>query len=130
MDNNKLIKEIITTTTERYGDNGNVKEKITESREKIYSTSYTEEEMNNAKVVEPSQSVETGEIPPSSASPTKSTISQEEIREAAAVIDAQSKGHGKDNPFVPWQPPATPQYNVTNRNTAEGAPTTKFPWEK
>ena len=51
-DANKLLKEIITTTTERFNEDGKIKEKQTETREKIYEyNNYTEEQIKNAKIV-------------------------------------------------------------------------------
>lgn len=118
----KLVKEIITTTTERFSDSGNIKEKITESREKIYSTNFSDKEIAEAKPVEKEEEPEA----------PKEKAKEQLIQEAAKAIE-KPKTQEQPAPYVPWSPntppQSLPQYNVASRATA-AIPTTKFPWEQ
>lgn len=51
----KLVKEIITTETEKFTEEGKIKERVKETKEKIYSEDFTKKELDEAKeeVVEP-----------------------------------------------------------------------------
>ena len=117
---NKLIKEIITTTTERYGEEGSIKEKVTEKREKVYETNFSESEMDNAEVVETPA--------------VKETPKEELVKQAAATIDAsKSTPVQQSQPALPPQPQTyAPQYNVVGRQSSQPvqpqAPS--FPWEQ
>lgn len=123
----KLVKEIITTETEKFTEDGNIKERVKEIKEKIYST-----EAINAEEVEVVEAT-----PQPQAEPPKEEEKedkQELIKEAAKVID----NNNAQNSMPPQQPPYMPpnNYNVLNRTTPMpmGQPTmpqpVKFPWEK
>ena len=120
----KLVKEIITTETEKFTEDGNIKERVKEIKEKIYST-----EAINAEEVEVVEA-----IPQPQAEPPKEEKKedkQELIKEAAKVID----NNNAQNSTPPQQPPYMPpnNYNVLNRTTPMpmGQPTmpqpVKFP---
>lgn len=130
-----LLKEIITTETEKFTEDGIVKERIKETREKIYTKQEIDEE-----AVE----IETKEV---AVEPPKETIEISEevekkdlITEAANAID--SKNSATEAAPVPT-PPTMPQmgnYKVVDRTTpthmgsvvnAAPAPYQKptFPWE-
>ncbi len=123
---NKLIKEIITTTTERYGEEGSIREKVTETREKVYENKYSEKELSEAEVVETPQT----------------DVSKEElIKKAAATMEAN-----KESSTPPAQPPVqppiptppvgyqptiqAPQYNVVGRQPQAPTQPAPFPWEQ
>ena len=112
-----LAKEIITTTTEKYNEEGVIQEKITEVKERTYTvepkTPKKEEEDNN--------DVSQGGGAELSATPS---IKQEDIVKAAQQV-LQQQQH---TPTSTYQSPTTPQYNVVGRQTG-GASGTTFPWE-
>lgn len=134
----KLVKETITTTTERFHDDGTVKERVVEQREKVYDNQYSEQEIQEATEIE--------ETEPKAKEDNASEKQEEEVenplpkedlvREAAAKIDKQKK----NPPLPPGQPaPPTgytpvgavsplPQYNVVGRQSNTQTPT--FPWEQ
>ena len=122
----KLVKEIITTETEKFTEDGNIKERVKEIKEKIYST-----EAINAEEVE----VVEATPQPQTESPKeeKKEDNQDLIKEAAKAIES----HNTQTPTQPQQPPQQPpymppnNYNVLNRTTPMpmGQPV-KFPWEK
>lgn len=97
MDNKSLVKEVITTETEKYGENGKIKEKVRETREKIYSTAYTQEEMAAAPEKK-SEVVE--ETPPPQTAPVEEKSNNEKMVEEAVKMAQQQAG-----------------YNVVNRTT-------------
>lgn len=114
-----LAKEIITTTTEKYNEEGVIQEKITEVKERTYNVepkaSKKEEEDNN--------DVSQGGAADNSATPS---IKQEDIVKAAQqVLQQRTPVY---TPTSTYQSPTTPQYNVVGRQTG-GASGTTFPWE-
>ena len=114
-----LAKEIITTTTEKYNEEGVIQEKITEVKERTYTvepkTTKKEEESNN--------DVSQGGAADNSATPS---IKQEDIVKAAQqVLQQRTPVY---TPTSTYQSPTTPQYNVVGRQTG-GASGTTFPWE-
>ena len=122
----KLVKEIITTETEKFTEDGNIKERVKEIKEKIYST-----EAINADEVEVVEATPQPQIEPPKEE--KKEDNQELIKEAAKAIES----HNTQTPTQPQQPPQQPpymppnNYNVLNRTTPMpmGQPV-KFPWEK
>lgn len=113
----KLVKEIITTETEKFTEDGNIKERVKEIKEKIYST-----EAINAEEVEVVEATPQPQAEPPKEE--KKEDKQELIKEAAKVIDNNAQ-----NSTPPYMPPNN--YNVLNRTTPMpmGQPV-KFPWEK
>ena len=111
---NKLIKEIITTTTEKYGEGGSVIEKITETREKVYQDSQ--------QIAPPINEVATEEL------------DEQLIQQASRAINETGTYNDPPQPvYTPIQPqqyypepprPAAPKYKVTSR-----ANSGKMPWE-
>lgn len=125
----KLVKEIITTETEKFTEDGNIKERVKEIKEKIYST-----EAINADEVEVVEATPQPQTEPPKEE--KKEDNQDLIKEAAKAIES----HNTQTPTQPQQPPQPPQqppymppnnYNVLNRTTPMpmGQPV-KFPWEK
>ena len=117
-----LAKEIITTTTEKYNEEGVIQEKITEVKERTYNvepkTPKKEEEDNN--------DVSQGGAADNSATPS---IKQEDIVKAAQqVLQQQQQQTPIYTPTSTYQSPTLPQYNVVGRQTG-GASGTTFPWE-
>lgn len=154
MEDGVLIKEIIKTETERYGDNGKVKEKVTETREKIYGSSYTEEQIAKAKTKEeiaaekpkaeptpaqpqPQPSAYTY-TPPANQPQIQQDKTADAIKAAAEAIDKQMHQPQQQNNMFQqgnsFTPPQSNQYNVVNRAPAPPTPAqaaaTKFPWEQ
>ena len=115
-----LAKEIITTTTEKYNEEGVIQEKITEVKERTYTvepkTPKKEEESNN--------DVSQGGAAELSATPS---IKQEDIVKAAQQV-LQQQQTPVYTPTSTYQSPTTPQYNVVGRQTGRASGTT-FPWE-
>ena len=119
-----LVKEIITTETEKFTEDGNIKERVKEIKEKIYST-----EAINAEEVEVVEATPQPQTEPPKEE--KKEDKQELIKEAAKVID----NNNAQNSTPPQQPPYMPpnNYNVLNRTTPMpmGQPTmpqpVKFP---
>ena len=122
----KLVKEIITTETEKFTEDGNIKERVKEIKEKIYST-----EAINAEEVEVVEATPQPQTEPPKEE--KKEDNQDLIKEAAKAIES----HNTQTPTPPQQPPQQPpymppnNYNVLNRTTPMpmGQPV-KFPWEK
>ena len=122
----KLVKEIITTETEKFTEDGNIKERVKEIKEKIYST-----EAINAEEVEVVEATPQPQTEPPKEE--KKEDNQDLIKEAAKAIES----HNTQTPTQPQQPPQQPpymppnNYNVLNRTTPmpRGQPV-KFPWEK
>ena len=122
----KLVKEIITTETENFTEDGNIKERVKEIKEKIYST-----EAINAEEVEVVEATPQPQTEPPKEE--KKEDNQDLIKEAAKAIES----HNTQTPTQPQQPPQQPpymppnNYNVLNRTTPMpmGQPV-KFPWEK
>ena len=122
----KLVKEIITTETEKFTGDGNIKERVKEIKEKIYST-----EAINAEEVEVVEATPQPQTEPPKEE--KKEDNQDLIKEAAKAIES----HNTQTPTQPQQPPQQPpymppnNYNVLNRTTPMpmGQPV-KFPWEK
>ena len=122
----KLVKEIITTETEKFTEDGNIKERVKEIKEKIYST-----EAINAEEVEVVEETPQPQTEPPKEE--KKEDNQDLIKEAAKAIES----HNTHTPTPPQQPPQQPpymppnNYNVLNRTTPMpmGQPV-KFPWEK
>ena len=122
----KLVKEIITTETEKFTEDGNIKERVKEIKEKIYST-----EAINAEEVEVVEATPQSQTEPPKEE--KKEDNQDLIKEAAKAIES----HNTQTPTQPQQPPQQPpymppnNYNVLNRTTPMpmGQPV-KFPWEK
>lgn len=116
-----LAKEIITTTTEKYNEEGVIQEKITEVKERTYNVepkaSKKEEEDNN--------DVSQGGAADNSATPS---IKQEDIVKAAQQVLQQQQHTPVYTATSTYQSPTTPQYNVVGRQTG-GASGTTFPWE-
>ena len=118
----KLVKEIITTETEKFTEDGNIKERVKEIKEKIYST-----EAINAEEVEVVEATPQPQAEPPKEE--KKEDKQELIKEAAKVIDNNNAQNSTQPPQPPYMPPNN--YNVLNRTTPMpmGQPV-KFPWEK
>ena len=123
----KLVKEIITTETEKFTEDGNIKERVKEIKEKIYST-----EAINAEEVEVVEATPQPQTEPPKEE--KKEDNQDLIKEAAKAIES----HNTQTPTQPQQPPQPPymppnNYNVLNRTTPMpmGQPTmpqpVKFP---
>ena len=124
----KLVKEIITTETEKFTEDGNIKERVKEIKEKIYST-----EAINAEEVEVVEATPQPQTEPPKEE--KKEDNQDLIKEAAKAIES----HNTQTPTPPQQPPQQPpymppnNYNVLNRTTPMpmGQPTmpqsVKFP---
>ena len=124
----KLVKEIITTETEKFTEDGNIKERVKEIKEKIYST-----EAINAEEVEVVEATPQPQTEPPKEE--KKEDNQDLIKEAAKAIES----HNTQTPTQPQQPPQQPpymppnNYNVLNRTTPMpmGQPTmtqpVKFP---
>ena len=104
----KLVKEIITTETEKFTEDGNIKERVKEIKEKIYSTEAINAEEAEVEEATPQPQAE----PPKE---EKKEDKQELIKEAAKVID----NNKAQNSMPPQQPPYIPpnNYNVLNRTT-------------
>lgn len=123
----KLVKEIITTETEKFTEDGNIKERVKEIKEKIYST-----EAINAEEVEVVEATPQPQTEPPKEE--KKEDNQDLIKEAAKAIESHNTQTPTQPPQQsPQQPPYMPpnNYNVLNRTTPMpmGQPV-KFPWEK
>lgn len=111
MDN--LAKEIVTTTTEKYNEEGVIQEKITEIKERTFNTEVKKAEESNQQ---------------------DKTQNSELIKEAAANIESnkQAENNVAQQPQTPlyqnpvYQTQPIPQYNVVGRQQPTG---TTFPWE-
>lgn len=123
----KLVKEIITTETEKFTEDGNIKERVREIKEKIYSTEAINTE--EVEVVEATPQPKTE--PPKE---EKKEDKQELIKEAAKAIESHNAQ--AQTQTQPQQPPYIPpnNYNVLNRTTpmpmGQMPQPVKFPWEK
>ena len=131
MSDRELVKEIITTETERYTDEGKVKEKVKETREKIYSYDKVEDYDKVDKVIDKSEPKKEEE-----------KSGEDLVKQAAQAIkdkSSQEQPVVSPQPAIP-QPPVSPafqptatapympqQYNVLARNPVVEKPT--FPWE-
>ena len=122
----KLVKEIITTETEKFTEDGNIKERVKEIKEKIYST-----EAINAEEVEVVEATPQPQAEPPKEE--KKEDNQDLIKEAAKAIESHNTQTPTQTQQPPQQPPYMPpnNYNVLNRTTPMpmGQPV-KFPWEK
>ena len=122
----KLVKEIITTETEKFTEDGNIKERVKEIKEKIYST-----EAINADEVEVVEATPQPQTEPPKEE--KKEDNQDLIKEAAKAIESHNTQTPTQTQQPPQQPPYMPpnNYNVLNRTTPMpmGQPV-KFPWEK
>ena len=122
----KLVKEIITTETEKFTEDGNIKERVKEIKEKIYST-----EAINAEEVEVVEATPQPQTEPPKEE--KKEDNQDLIKEAAKAIESHNTQTSTQPQQPPQQPPYMPpnNYNVLNRTTPMpmGQPV-KFPWEK
>lgn len=120
----KLVKEIITTETEKFTEDGNIKERVKEIKEKIYST-----EAINAEEVEVVEATPQPQTEPPKEE--KKEDNQDLIKEAAKAIESHNTQTSTQPPYMPPN-----NYNVLNRTTPMpmGQPTmpqpVKFPWEK
>lgn len=128
----KLVKEIVTTTTERFSEEGSLKEKITETKEKVYESSFSEEEIQKA---------ETKTKSPKKKNKQKAEKKNDDdlIAQAAKAIDAKNK---KEEPKAEIKTPEPiaqiqpkPEATVSDfakifSNTNGGINPPKFPWEK
>ena len=115
-----LAKEIITTTTEKYNEEGVIQEKITEVKERTYTV-----EPKTPKEEESNNDVSQGGAADNSATPS---IKQEDIVKAAQQVLQQQQHTPVYTPTSTYPSPTTPQYNVVGRQTG-GASGTTFPWE-
>ena len=131
MSDRQLVKEIITTETEKYTEEGKVKEKVKETREKIYSYDKIEDYDKVDKVIDKSE-------------PKKEEGKKDDlVKQAAQAIENKNpqaqQPAATPQPTIP-QPPVSPafqptpttpympqQYNVLTRNPVVEKPT--FPWE-
>ena len=116
-----LAKEIITTTTEKYNEEGVIQEKITEVKERTYNV----EPKASKKEEEDNDDVSQGGAADNSATPS---IKQEDIVKAAQQVLQQQQHTPVYTPTSTYQSPTTPQYNVVGRQTG-GTSGTTFPWE-
>lgn len=131
----KLVKEIITTETEKFTDDGTIKERIKEIREKVYAdaNAFSKEEIEKAEVKEGEEAK--GKDKEEDAKPKEAT-QEELIAEASNKLDAEHQStqagqpQQQNNGYVP--PPNT--YNVLNRTMPSPMGPinnqVKFPWEK
>ena len=115
-----LAKEIITTTTEKYNEEGVIQEKITEVKERTYSV-----EPETPKKEEEDNDVSQGGAADNSATPS---IKQADIVKAAQQVLQQQQQTPIYTPTSTYQSPTLPQYNVVGRQTG-GTSGTAFPWE-
>ena len=108
----KLVKEIITTETEKFTEDGNIKERVKEIKEKIYST-----EAINAEEVEVVEATPQPQTEPPKEE--KKEDNQDLIKEAAKAIESHNTQTPTQPPQPPQQPPYMPpnNYNVLNRTT-------------
>lgn len=117
-----LAKEIITTTTEKYNEEGVIQEKITEVKERTFTVepkAPKKEEITSENKNDVSQ----GGVAENTATPS---MKQEDIMKAAQqVLQQQTPVY---TPTPTYQSPTIPQYNVVGRQTS-GASGTTFPWE-
>ena len=90
----KLVKEIITTETEKFTEDGNIKERVKEIKEKIYST-----EAINAEEVEVVEATPQPQTEPPKEE--KKEDNQDLIKEAAKAIES----HNTQTPTQTQQPP-------------------------
>lgn len=153
----KLVKEITTTTTERYHENGSIREKITESKEKVYNYGFSEQQIAEAEVkpsvapaVEPARITEPLQ--------EKKNETSDLIAAAAAAINSKPENHepipdeaqqqpqqqqqepqyqqpsAPYSPYQQYQPQS--QYNVVSRGNPPAPGQSQlpnpptFPWEK
>lgn len=120
----KLIKEIITTETEKFTDDGTIKERIKEIREKVYAdaNAFSKKDVEEAEVVESEEKIEEKK------EPTK----EELIAEAGNKLDNSNVEEQVQPQQNPYMPPNS--YNVLNRTTPSPMGPlnnqVKFPWEK
>ena len=122
----KLVKEIITTETEKFTEDGNIKERVKEIKEKIYST-----EAINAEEVEVVEATPQPQTEPPKEE--KKEDNQELIKEAAKAIESHNTQTPTQTQQPPQQPPYMPpnNYNVLNRTTPMPmGHHVKFPYEK
>lgn len=126
----KLVKEIITTETEKFTDDGTIKERIKEIREKVYAdaNAFSKEEIEKAEVEDKEEGKEEAAKPKE---PTK----EELIAEASNKLDSEHQTPQTEQPLQQnngYVPPNT--YNVLNRTTPSAMGPlnnqVKFPWEK
>lgn len=131
----RLVKEVITTTTERFHENGAIKEKITESREKVYDYGYSEKQISEAVEEKPAKAIETQETTPKEDTP-KEDSTAELIKAVSQKIDQNQANYVEEVPQAAAVAPqvAVPQYNVVGRGpqaTETNMPKpVLFPWEK
>lgn len=125
----KLVKEIVTTTTEKFHEDGALMERITEQREKIYDKRYTEQTEESVTMEE--NATEEKETTPEEK--VETTIQEELVKEAAANIDAQNPQNRGMTPPPGYKPinsnAGLPQYNVVGRQGPTSQSPT-FPWEQ
>lgn len=112
-----LAKEIITTTTEKYNEEGVIQEKITEVKERTFTI-----EPKTPKKEEESKNEE--DASENSATPS---VKQEDIVKAAQQV-LQQQQKPVYTPTPAYQPQTIPQYNVVGRQASATSGTT-FPWE-
>lgn len=125
----KLVKEIVTTETEKFTDDGTIKERIKEIREKVYSdaNAFSKKEIEEAKEAETEEEDRTKEEESEAKEPTK----EELIAEASNKINSTQTEQSQQTAQNPYMPTST--YNVLNRTTPQPmGPINqmKFPWEK
>lgn len=115
-----LTKEIITTTTEKYNEEGSIIEKITEAVEKFYDKPVEEFKQENKREDENSLIQEVAD---------SINVEMSEA-EAAKVINSQLPTNPQPQRGVlpPQIPTVLPQYNVVGRQAASTSPA--FPWEQ
>ena len=123
----KLVKEIITTTTEKFNDNGSVKERVVESREKVYQHDFSEKEIQEAEVIEEQVKDE----------PQSEPDMTQAIAEAAKAIDSQQihpQVQQQQNPFAPTQVNVDPskyiRVGTPQPIQQNGVKSVQFPWEQ
>lgn len=120
-----LAKEIITTTTEKYNEEGVIQEKITEVKERTFTVepkAPKKEEITSENKNDVSQEG----VAENTATPS---MKQEDIMKAAQqVLQQQQQQTPVYTPSSTYQSPTLPQYNVVGRQTG-GASGTTFPWE-
>ena len=130
MEGKKLVKEIITTETEKFTEEGKIKERVKETREKIYSNGYSKKDLDKAKVAEK-------EVPKDHPKEVVQT-DEELIKAAAEKIDKEYKEEEAPKQQIVETPPQ-PQAPVPNPYQAyiqaqtpvqAGQAAPKFPWEK
>lgn len=136
MDKNELLKEIITTETEKFTEEGIIKERVKETREKFYSI-VTEEELEQAKTINQNAIVfaEEPKKEESIQKPESQKTQEELIKEVGQKLDSkpmEAQANATPSQSQPPQgyKPIVPQYNVVGGSVPAAPTDFKFAWER